>query len=410
MDEVARATPLTTATAPSQAMRLVVLLGVVSLFADMTYEGARSIAGPFLATLGASGTVVGVVAGSGELAGYALRLWSGRLADRTHRYWAITIAGYAVNLLAVPLLAVAGHWSLAAALMVLERAGKAVRTPARDVMLSYATTHTGRGWGFGLHEALDQTGATVGPLIVAGVLLWRGDYRVAFAVLLIPACAALALLALARMAYPRPQDLEPAAAPIAAQGFSPAFWVYVAATCLVAAAYADYPLLAYHFERADSVPQQWIAVLYAVAMAVDGLAALVMGRWFDRRGIVVLVGATSLSALVAPLAFGGGFGLAVAAAVLWGIGMGAQESIMRAVIAQLTPAARRGTAYGLFNLLFGVAWFAGSVLMGWLYDVSIPVLIAFSVSLQVAALPVFVVSARLARRTPGVIPRPRGNA
>jgi len=408
MNEVARASTLMTVPASGRAMRLVVLLGVVSLFADMTYEGACSIAGPFLATLGASGTVVGVVAGSGELAGYALRLWSGRLANRTHRYWAITLAGYAVNLLAVPLLAVAGHWSLAAAPMVLERAGKAVRTPARDVMLSYATTYTGRGWGFGLHEALDQTGATVGPLIVAGVLLWRGDYRIAFAVLLIPALAALALLALARLAYPRPEDLEPAAAAIAAQDFSPAFWFYVGATCLVAAAYADYPLLAYHFERAGSVPQQWIAVLYAVAMAVDGLAALVMGRWFDRRGIAVLVGATSLSALVTPLAFAGGFGLAVAAAVLWGIGMGAQESIMRAAIAQLTPAARRGTAYGLFNLLFGVAWFSGSVVMGWLYDLSIAGLVAFSVSLQLAALPVFVVSARLARRASGAGPRRTG--
>jgi len=397
MTGIAAATPLATTRDSQRALKLVVLLGVVSLFADMTYEGARSIAGPFLAVLGASGTVVGLVAGLGELGGYALRLWSGRLADRTHRYWTITIAGYAVNLLAVPLLALAGHWSTAAALMVLERVGKAIRTPARDVMLSYATTHTGRGWGFGLHEALDQTGATVGPLVVAGVLLWRGDYRMSFAVLLLPALAALALLMIGRAVYPRPQDLEPAGRTIATHGFSRAFWVYVSGTCLVAAAYADYPLLAYHFERAGSVPKEWIAVFYAIAMAVDGMAALVMGRWFDRRGIVVLVGATALSALVAPLAFGAGFGVALAGAVLWGIGMGAQESVMRAAIAELTPAERRGSAYGLFNMLFGVAWFAGSALMGRLYDVSIPALIAFSVVLQGAALPLFVISHRLAR-------------
>jgi MFS family permease len=395
MNGTTAATPPATTRDSQRALRLVILLGVVSLFADVTYEGARSIAGPFLAVLGASGTVVGLVAGLGELVGYALRLWSGRLADRTHRYWTITIVGYAVNLLAVPLLALAGHWSAAAALMVLERVGKAVRTPARDVMLSYATTHTGRGWGFGLHEALDQTGATVGPLIVAGVLLWRGDYRIAFAALLVPALAALALLMIGRAIYPRPQDLELAGRTISAQGFSRAFWVYVGGTCLVAAAYADYPLLAYHFERVGSVPKEWIAVFYAIAMAVDGVAALVMGRWFDRRGIAVLVGATALSALVAPLAFGAGFGTALAAAALWGIGMGAQESVMRAVIAELTPADRRGTAYGLFNMLFGVAWFAGSALMGWLYDVSIPALIAFSVALQCAALPVFLISHRL---------------
>jgi MFS family permease len=382
-----------------RALKFVVLLGIVSLFADMTYEGARSITGPFLAVLGASGTAVGLVAGVGELIGYALRLWSGRLVDRTHRYWPIMFAGYSLNLLAVPLLVLSGDWFVAAVLIVLERVGKAIRTPARDVMLSYATQRTGRGWGYGLHEAMDQTGATIGPLIVAGVLLLRGDYRIGFAVLLIPALAALSVLMLSRFLYPRPQDLEPAGSTISTEGFSRAYWIYLIGACLVAAAYADYPLLAYHFERVGSVPREWIAVFYAVAMAVDGVAALVMGRWFDRQGIVVLVVATALSALFAPLAFGGGFGLALAGAVLWGIGMGAQESIMRAAVAELAPRDRRGTAFGLFNMLFGVLWFAGSVLMGWLYDLSIPALIAFSVLLQLAAIPFFFVSHRLRNDT-----------
>lgn len=377
------------------AVRLVVVLGIVSLLADMTYEGARSINGPYLAILGATGLAVGVAAGAGELVGYALRYWSGRLVDRTQRHWPIIFAGYALNLLAVPALALTGHWPAAAALMVLERVGKAIRTPARDVMLSYATKHTGRGWGYGLHEAMDQTGATVGPLIVAAVLAWRGDYRIAFAVLLIPALAALAVLAIGRLLHPRPQDLEPAARSISAHGFSRGFWIYVAGTCLVGAAYADYPLLAFHFERTGSVPQQWIAIFYAVAMAVDGVAALLLGRLFDRRGLAVLVGATLASSLFAPLAFGGGFAAALAGAVAWGIGMGAQESIMRAAIAEMTPIERRGTGFGLFNMLFGVAWFAGSTLMGWLYDVSIPALSAFSVALQLAAIPFFVAAQRL---------------
>jgi MFS family permease len=380
-----------------RALKFVVLLGIVSLFADMTYEGARSITGPYLAVLGASGTVVGIVAGAGELIGYALRFWSGRLADRTRCYWAITIVGYTLNLLAVPLLVLAGHWFVAAVLMVLERAGKAIRTPARDVMLSYATKQIGRGWGFGLHEALDQTGATIGPLIVAGVLLWQGDYRIGFLVLLVPALASLSVLLAARRLYPRPHDLEPAGPIISTQGFSRAYWVYLAGACLVAAGYADYPLLAYHFERAGTVTKDWIAVLYAVAMAVDGVAALVMGHWFDRRGISVLVSATALSALFAPFAFGDGFGSALAAVVLWGIGMGAQESIMRAAVAELTPAARRGTAFGLFNMWFGVLWFAGSALMGWLYDLSVPALIAFSVTVQIAAIPFFMAAHRLQR-------------
>jgi len=380
-----------------RALKFVVLLGVVSLFADMTYEGARSITGPYLAVLGASGTIVGIVAGGGELIGYMLRLWSGRLADRTHRYWAITIVGYVVNLLAVPLLVLAGNWETAAILMVLERAGKALRTPARDAMLSYATKHTGRGWGFGLHEALDQIGATLGPLVVAAVLMLNGDYRTGFAVLLIPALAAISVLLAARWLFPRPQELEPAGRTLSAQGFSRAYWVYLAGACLVAAGYADYPLLAYHFERIGSVSKDWIPILYAIAMAVDGLAALLFGRWFDRRGIAVLIVATAVSAFFAPLAFAEHFDAALAGAVLWGIGMGAQESIMRAAIAEMTPQHRRGTAYGMFNMIFGVSWFAGSALMGWLYDVSLPALIAFSMLAQLAAIPLFMMAHRQQR-------------
>jgi predicted MFS family arabinose efflux permease len=380
-----------------RALKFVVLLGIVSLFADMTYEGARSITGPYLAVLGASGTVVGIVAGGGELIGYVLRLWSGRLADRTQRYWALTILGYTVNLLAVPLLVLAGNWETAAILMVLERAGKALRTPARDAMLSYATKHTGRGWGFGLHEALDQIGATLGPLVVAAVLMLNGDYRTGFAVLLIPALAAISVLVAARWLYPRPQELEPAGRTLSAQGFSRAYWIYLAGACLVAAGYADYPLLAYHFERIGSVSKDWIPILYAIAMAVDGLAALLFGRWFDRRGIAVLIVATAISAFFAPLAFGERFDAALAGAVLWGIGMGAQESIMRAAIAEMTPQLRRGTAYGMFNMIFGVSWFAGSALMGWLYDVSLQSLIAFSVLAQLCAVPLFMTAHRLQR-------------
>ncbi len=400
--------PALSGLAPGSALRFVVLIGVVSLFADMTYEGARSITGPWLAMLGASGAVVGIVAGGGELLGYALRLWSGWLADRTRRYWAITIAGYAVNLLAVPLLALGGHWTVAAVLIVLERAGKGIRTPARDVMLSYATKQTGRGWGYGLHEALDQLGATVGPLIVAGVLFARSDYRMAFAVLLAPALASLAVLLAARRQYPHPATLEPAATEVSARGLPRTFWIYLAGTCLVAIGYADYPLMAYHFERAGTVPQAWIPVLYSIAMAVDGVAALAFGRWFDRRGIVVLVTATALSALFAPFAFLGAFHAAFAGAVLWGIGMGAQESIMRAAVAEMTHQERRGTAFGLFNTVFGVAWFAGSALLGWLYDVSIPALVAVSVLAQLAGIPFFLmVSARrAANERPGSSPGP----
>ena len=370
-----------------RATSFVVLLGIVSLFADMTYEAARSITGPFLAVLGASATVVGVVAGLGELIGYALRLASGHLTDHTGKYWAVAVSGYCLNLLAVPLLAVVGNWQLAVLLMFLERAGKAMRVPPRDAMLSFAGHHMGRGWGFALHEAMDQTGATVGPLIVAAVLYFKSDYRLSFGVLAIPALLSLGVLLTARALYPRPRDLEPMGVELDTHGFAPPFWWYVAAAGCIAAGFADYPLIAYHFGKAESLPKEWIPVLYAIAMAVDGAAALVFGRLYDRKGMTVLLAAAAIAAPVAPLVFLGGFGAAAAGVVLWGIGMGAQESVMKAAAAAMSPIARRGTAFGLFNMSFGVFWFFGSALMGFLYDISIPALVVFSVAAQLAALP-----------------------
>ena len=371
------------------AMKFVVLLGLVSLFADMTYEGARSITGPYLAVLGASATVVGIVSGFGELIGYALRYLSGRLADRTGRYWTLTILGYCVNLLAVPLLALAGNWQIAAFLIVIERAGKAIRTPARDAMLSYATRTMGRGWGFGLHEALDQTGAMLGPLIVAAALYSKEGYQTGFALLLVPALLALATLAVACVLYPNPRDLEPVAPRLSAGGFQRPYWIYLAGAACVAAGYADFPLVAYHFEKSGSVSPQWIAIFYTIAMGVDGLAALLFGRWFDRSGVSVLVWATTASAFFAPLVFLDGFYFGLFGAVLWGVGMGAQESIMRAAVAELTPVERRGTAYGTFNMGFGIAWFVGSAAMGILYDWSVASVVVFSMVMQFAAIPLF---------------------
>ncbi|MFO3797673.1 MAG: MFS transporter, partial [Anaerolineales bacterium] len=325
----------------STALRFVILLGIVSLFADMTYEGARSIAGPYLGLLGASGTVVGLVAGLGELLGYGLRLFSGYLSDRTQRYWALTLIGYTLNLLAVPLLALAGRWEMAAFLLIAERTGKALRTPARDAMLSYATKEVGRGWGFGLHEAMDQIGAIAGPLLAAAVIAARNSYTAAFASLAIPALLALATLLAARWLYPRPQDLEPITPQLQAKGFPRAYWLYLLAVALVAAGYADFPLIAYHFGKISSVPAAWIPILYGIAMGVDALAALFFGRWFDRAGIAVLMAAALLSAFFAPLVFLGNFALAIWGMILWGIGMGAQESILRAAVAGMVPPERR---------------------------------------------------------------------
>jgi len=384
--EPINSTPVTAiATQKASAVKFVVLIGIVSLFADMTYEGARSITGPYLAVLGASGTIVGIVAGFGELVGYGLRLVSGYISDRTGRYWTVTLVGYVVNMLAVPLLALAGSWETAAFLMIAERTGKAIRNPPRDAMLSHATQTMGRGWVFGLHEALDQIGAVIGPLIVTAVLYFKGTYRVGFAVLLVPAILALSVLVAARLLYPRPKDLEAILPDLETKGYPRRFWLYIIAASLIGAGYVDFPLIAYHFEKSSVVSDNWIPILYAVAMGVDALAALVLGSLFDRKGVTVLIFATVTSAFFAPLVFVAGGYLALIGMALWGLGMGAQESIMRAVIAEMIPANRRASAYGIFNAAFGLFWFLGSLLMGILYDFSVPAVIVSSFALQLAS-------------------------
>lgn len=376
------------------AVRFIVFLGIVSLLGDMTYEGARSVTGPYLALLGASGAVVGIVSGFGEFVGYAVRLASGWLSDRSQRYWAITIFGYFLNLFAVPLLALAGSWELAAALIIVERMGRAIRSPARDAMLSHAASRTGLGWGFGLHEAMDQIGAVLGPLIVAAVIYLDGDYRAGFAVLLVPALCAVVVLIAARLQFPRPRDFDLMPAALHGEGLPRRFWIYLAAVALVAAGFADFPLVAYHFGKAGTVPAMWIPALYALAMAADAVAALVLGRLYDRIGLPVMAIAALISALAAPLVFLGGFAAAVAGMICWGIGMGAQESILRAAIAGMAPPERRGTAYGIFNALYGAAWFAGSAALGVLYDRSLAAIVAVSVVLQLLALPVLLLLMR----------------
>jgi MFS family permease len=370
------------------AIGFIVLVGVVSLFADMTYEGARSITGPYLGLLGASAAVVGLVSGCGELLGYAIRLASGYLSDRTGRYWAITIAGYAINLVAVPLIALADRWEIAAALIVAERAGRGIRSPARDAMLSHAASQTGLGWGFGLHEALDQIGAVVGPLVVSAVLYFKGGYQAGFAVLAIPAVLSIAVLLAAWRLYPRPRELDVAPPKLETGRLPRLFWIYVAGAACIGAGFVDFPLIAYHFGKADVVGPAWIPVLFAVAMATDALAALILGRVFDRIGMWAVLLAAALSLFAAPLAFLGGPAAAVAAMVLWGIGMGAQESVMRAAIAPLAPADRRGTVYGVFHTAYGIAWFAGSALLGILYDQAVLALVVASMLLQAPALPI----------------------
>jgi MFS family permease len=388
----------------SIALKFVLMVGVMSLFADLTYEGSRSIVGPYLGLLGAGAFAISVVTGLGEFLGYALRLLSGRSADRTGLYWPIAIGGYVLQMTVVPLLALAGSWQVAALLVVLERVGKATRNPPRDAMLSHAAKQIGYGWGFGVHEALDQLGALIGPLVLALILaLKHNDYKLAFASLAVPAAIMLALLAVTRWAYPRPRDLEPATSQVTTEGLPRVFWIYLAGTALAGAGFADYPLIAFHLQRASVVSSVAVPVFYAIAMAVSGLGSLVFGRLFDRAGIVVLIPLTVVGAAYAPLAFFGGFWVALAGVAIWGLGMGVQESLMAAVVAPMVPADRRSSSYGLFTGAYGMTWFAGSVVIGALYNVSFGALVAFSVVAELAAVPLILVVRRRSR-APKLLP------
>lgn len=382
------------------ALRFVLVIGVLSFFADFTYEGARSVLGPYLALLGASATVVGVVTGFGELLGYGLRLVSGRWADTTGKFWPITIFGYVIQMVSVPLLALTGSWPLAAGLIILERVGKAIRNPPRDAMLAQAAKQAGGyGLAFGIHEAMDQFGAMFGPLLVAFMLAKGGSYQQAFAVLAIPAAINLMLVFTARRLYPRPEEMETDTLAPSSGKLSKTFWVYLAGAAFAAIGFADYPLIAYHFTKANLVPGQWIAIFYAVAMGVSGTGSLAFGRLFDRFGFKVLIGLTLISALFAPLVFLGGFWTALAGAALWGLGMGVHESIIPAAVAPIVPRERRASAFGLFTMGYGVAWFAGSAAIGVLYDHSLNATIIFCVVSELAAIPFFVWAGRRSRGT-----------
>jgi predicted MFS family arabinose efflux permease len=375
------------------ALHFVIIIGIANFFADFTYEGARGIIGPFLASLGASAAIVGFVAGLGELMGYGLRSISGYFADKSHRHWAFAFLGYAVNMLAVPALALTGQWPFAAGLVVAERVGRGIRKPTVEAMLSYAGKSIGAGWVFGLNEALDQAGATIGPLLMALVLYLNGGYRTGFAVLLIPALLCLGILVMARLLHPRPHELEEAAEhAFATTNLATPYWIYLSAGALIAAGFADFALIGFHFHKANTVPPNLIPVFYAVAMASSALASIPLGRIFDRFGPNISLLAFLISAAAAPFVFLGTSVSALIGMVLWGIGMSAQGSLFQAILTGVIPAQKRSTAFGLFDTGYGIAWFLGSATMGLLYDKSILAVVLFSVIVQLAALPILFIA------------------
>jgi len=369
------------------AFRFIVCLGFVSLFADMTYEGAHSVIGPLLKDLGASATQVGIIAGLGEMIAASLRYFSGRLADKTRAYWTITTLGYFLNLVVVPGLAFAGNWQAAALLIIAERTGKSLRGPARDVLLSEATEVVGHGKGFGLHAAMDQTGAVLGPLIVAASVARTHHFSSAFLWLAVPAVGAFVALLFAWAARQNKGTPPPARK---GKQLPKVFWIYVLAAGLLALGFVDFPLLAYHFQQGSLVRPEVIPLLYAGAMGVNGLTALVFGRLFDRFGIQIIVLGILVSLLALPFGFLGGRRVVKINIASWATGMGAQDATLRSGISQVVSMNKRGSAFGAFNAAYGVLWFLGSVTMGVLYDYSLIALVVFGIAAQLIAATLFV--------------------
>ncbi|KHL04277.1 hypothetical protein LK10_06625 [Sinomonas humi] len=380
--------------------------GLVSMLADVVYEGARSITGPFLATLGASGALVGFVTGFGEAVSLVLRLGTGPLADRTRRYWPLTIAGYLVTIVAVPLMALAQTLWQASLLVVAERFGKAVRTPARDTMLSHAGTVVGQGKAFAVHEALDQSGAFVGPLLVALMVAVSG-FQAGFAILAIPGVLAVIAVLWVRRAVPSPERYDRDHPQGAAGGPKPTegavrlprtFWWYSTFTAASMLGFATFAVISYHLEVRSVLPGPLIPVAYAVAMGAAALAALGSGALYDRLGLGGLLIALPLAAAVPFLSFSTEVALVWVGAAVWGAAMGMHESTLRAAVADLVPSAHRGTAYGTFTAIYGLAWLAGSTIIGALYEVSIPAVVVFTLATQALALALMIPLLREGRR------------
>jgi MFS family permease len=397
------------------AYRLVILFGLVAMFGDFVYEGGRSVSGPFLFTLGASAFMVAFIAGFGEFLGYAIRIGTGYLADRSRRYWAFVIAGY-LMIGAIPLLVLAGSWEIAALLLILERIGKAIRSPAKDAMLSHVTSSIGRGWGFGLQEALDQVGAIAGPLLFVLALASGGTYRGGFALLAIPFAILILVLVIAWRSMPDPAGFEENIRPVATgkeEGSGRRqLRLYGVFTALTMAGFIVFPLLAFHFKAFSIIPDADIPAFYAVAMAVDALVALVTGKAYDRYGVGVLVLMPVFGLAIPLVAFSHSYIAALAGSVLWGASMGMQEAILRAAVADFTPPGGRGFAYGVFNTIYGGAWFAGSIVIGVLYTVNVLYAAGFMFLMQCAAVPVLLEVVREQRRAraggrPGLSPETR---
>ncbi|MBC7080685.1 MAG: MFS transporter [Thermoplasmatales archaeon] len=376
----------------SLAIKLIIIFGIVSLFGDIIYEGTRGVTGPYLKILGANALIVGFIAGFGEFMGYLFRLFSGYFSDKTGAYWFFTFIGYSM-IAFIPLLSIANMWQIAGFFIIMERIGKALRSPARDTIISHLTKRVGSGFAFGLHELLDQIGGVIGPLIFTFTLLNReasvGDYKITFAFMWIPFIFLIFALFFAYFFSGKIEKEEEKY--VAKKGLPRIFLLYTIFTFITTFGFISFAISGYHFKAKNIFQDYQIPLMYAFAMAVDGIAAIFIGKTYDRMnkkgsGLRLLLVIPFLTLFSSILIFSNFKLLIVIGVILWGIVMGAHETIMRAGISDITLANQRGTAYGIFNFSYGVAFFLGASLAGFLYEYSVNALIIVIVLIQIFAM------------------------
>ncbi len=368
-----------------QVMIFLLFLGIISMLSDFTHEGARSIYGTYLGLIGVSAFLISFVSGLGEFISQSLRVFTGIIADKTKKYWLMMILGYTLNLLAIPFLMFvdASVWQVAILLILLERIGKGIRAPAKSALTSFTTAKIGVGKAFALQEAMDQLGAFLGPLFVFIILsINKGSelsgYQLSFGLLGIFAIITLVLLVIAKFKYPNPDQFETKTVERGFKGNAAFLW-YMVAVCFIALGFIDFPLLAYHIWTTSSIDVIYVPLIYSAAMGIDALSALFFGYIYDKIGIKTLMISTLFSLAFAPVFFIiKGISAVIIGIVIWGIAMGALESVLKAVIASVISKEKRATAYGIFYSVFGASWFLGSTVVGWLYGFSLPALVIFT--------------------------------
>ena len=363
-----------------QGLKVVLLIGLVSLLGDAIYEGGRSVVPDLFRTMGLTAAGVGAIIGLAELGGWLARPVGGLLADRLGRADLIVRAGYAA-LFVVPLMALAPSWEVLAVLVFAERLSRGLRIPPRDAMLARLRGEVRSGIAFGLHELLDQVGAAGGPMLIAlGLLLHEGEVRTALLYSLIPYAALLFVLTkLPRYKVERSTDRG--------EYRGKSLRLYVLAASLNVAGLIPVQLLLYRISQVAGEGSWLIPAAYTLAMVTDAVAAPLLGRLYDRFGTSTIALAMLLS-VTPPLFVTYSIEELLLASALAGVVIGAQESIYRAAVAELAGVMRIGTAYGLFGLGIGLGSAAAGLGFGWMMDLGLGRfhLLAYAAAFQTASI------------------------